>query len=408
MLSGKPNHQQLSSQSQFQLPNHRRCDRRNYTVSYSVGLSWSTFASSITMVTQSPSSPSSSQPLLGIRLSHIILPSQTDGMNHEELVDSLDALIRQEVFYRCGDYLSRQQIEASSRGDDWKREGAATDPAPDAVDASCREKMCEWSYRVCDHFKIPRNIVAVAFSFLHRFVNGCSCDRTAFKLASMTALYVATKVFDGRQLSISTLAELSRGEFEVSHISEMEMIMLRTLDWKLNPPTVQDFIQYFLAFLPSQCSQATYIAQRAMFFAELSVYDYDLISHDRGVIALAGIFNAIEAVLGQDPHLSHDIETYLLDAIQCHYPCGCSPSRIGRCAQSSVAVQSIQRRLWYVFSCSAQSVDEKAPSRMDSSDKKTRRPNGVVESKQGEPKSPTSVHQVTSVSPVCVTDGSRL
>ena len=60
------------------------------------------------------------------------------------------------------------------------------------VDAVCREKMCEWSYRVCDHFHVPRDMVAISFSYLDRFLDRCQCDRTTFKLAAMTTLYMAT------------------------------------------------------------------------------------------------------------------------------------------------------------------------------------------------------------------------
>ena len=340
-------------------------------------------------------------------MSHVITPSQTDGMDHEELTNTLCGLIRQEASYSCGDYLGKQHREAHSGLEDNKPQEVGLNADPNAVDASCREKMCEWSYRVCDHFKVPRNIVAVAFSFLDRFVNRCSCDRTAFKLASMTALYMATKVFNGKQLSIVTLAELSRGEFDVSHISEMEMIMLRTLDWKLNPPTVQDFIQYFLTFLPSNCSQTTFIAQRAMFFAELCVYDYDLVGYDRGLLAQAAILNAIEAVLGEDPGITREMQSLLLDALDLFYPSDAMPHTC-RLRHPRIMVQNTQRRLWYLFGCSAQSAQEKTSMQLDRSDSlHLKRPQTTIERKAPEPKSPTSVHQVAHISPISVTNESR-
>mmetsp|Transcript_2267 Transcript_2267/g.3124 ORF Transcript_2267/g.3124 Transcript_2267/m.3124 type:complete len:350 (-) Transcript_2267:218-1267(-) len=338
----------------------------------------------------------SSSPLLGIRMSSVLPPSQTDGMDHETLMDSLDVMITQEASYSCEDYLSRDYTaEEKSWGESKSNDVSAVDL--NLVDASCREKMGEWSYRVCDHFKVPRNIVAVAFSFLDRFVNRCSCDRTAFKLASMTALYMATKIFNGRQLSIATLAELSRGEFEASHISEMEAVMLKNLNWKLNPPIVQDFIQFFITLLPSHCPRKILITQRAMFFAELSVYDYDLLLHDRGVIALASIFNAIDAVIGvEDPLLANELEHILLNAIRSRYSSCCSSSGFDRMQQPSGLVQSTQRRLWYLYSCSAQAADDKAVV-SDKADK-SRKPNNNL---QKVPGSPTSVFQVVSVvSPV--------
>ena len=39
------------------------------------------------------------------------------------------------------------------------------------VDEICRQKMCEWSYRVIDHFNGRREIVAIAQNFVDRFLN---------------------------------------------------------------------------------------------------------------------------------------------------------------------------------------------------------------------------------------------
>lgn len=345
----------------------------------------------------------STSPLLGIRMCSVLPPSQVDGVSREELFGRLNALITQEKRYKCEDYLCRQIKEDEQCGTEEREEKSSE---ANSVDASCREKMCEWSYRVVDHFKVPRNIVAVAFSFLDRFVNTCSCDRTAFKLASMTALYMATKLFNGRQLSIATLAELSRGEFDISHIAEMETIMLKTLEWRLNPPIVQDLVQYFLALFPASFPYSELIGRRAFFFAELCVYDYDHILTERGVLAIASIFNAIDAVLVSvdEPHLASELENSLLNAIHVQYPSCCTEKGVDQNQEPSALVQSTQRRLWYLYSCSAQASQENAVERSQPKDKRRRK----VNADHGAPKSPTSVHQVASISPSSIASNKSL
>ena len=319
------------------------------------------------------------------------------------------------------------------------------------IDTSCREQMCEWTFRICNHFHIPRYLVGVAFNFLDRFLHVISascCDRRSFKLASMTSLYIATKIFSPITnnnnnnnnnnshnnnnhnhhsyeplLSINTLAELSRGEFEIQHIAQMELLMLELLEWKVHPPVVQDYVHYLLTYLLSSqynhCClekiQWRTIVQRTMFFAELTVYDYDLILHDRAILALACIFNAMEAVLLMDMrhchhhghhrhHVHHhrpqaeeednrqeayslivqEMELLLLGTVQSHYPSfpttwsssfphqqqqqqeqqqqQAPPSPQGHQSrqreQLETWVRRTQRRLWYLFSCSAQSIQE--------------------------------------------------
>jgi hypothetical protein len=129
-----------------------------------------------------------------------------------------------------------------------------TETGIEPVDSSWRGLMTEWEYKIIDHFGLSREIVAISFSYLDRFTAKCKCDRKAYKLAAMTSIFIATKIYNSRQLAIGTLATLSRGEFEISHIAQMELIILKTLEWKVNPPTVQSFIHIWDGLLPKGAS----------------------------------------------------------------------------------------------------------------------------------------------------------
>lgn len=83
-------------------------------------------------------------------MSTVLQPSQTDGMDHERLMESLDALITQEASYSCDDYLSRQHRKAQEENARQGKTPAKDEEDPNLVDASCREKMCEWSYRASE------------------------------------------------------------------------------------------------------------------------------------------------------------------------------------------------------------------------------------------------------------------
>ena len=232
-------------------------------------------------------------PLLSLRMKGYPVRGFSD-MNYEDALERLSVLVEQERKYKCRDYLSR--CKNSQHGTSQGSNESPTE-SEDTIDTFCREKMCEWSYRVCDHFFINREIVSFSFSILDRFVDRCQCDRAAFKLASMTSLYIATKIFDARQLPISSLAVLSGGEFEMVHIAAMERIILKTLEWRLNPPTVQAFITCLHVLLQIEDSElATAVYQRACFFAELCVFDYSLVTQDRCLVAVAALLNAFDAM----------------------------------------------------------------------------------------------------------------
>lgn len=272
----------------------------------------------------------SSTPSLGLRMQNSVSFDAEDSET-DEMIGCLTTMLAQSKTYKCGDYLRRNQPEHGQKNLSKEK----------TVDENCREKMIEWSYKVCDHFRIPREIVAFASSYLDRFVEKCGCDRTAFKLAAMTSLYVATKTLNGKQISINTLAELSRGEFQAAHIAEMERIMLDTLKWKLNPPTVQSYIRQILLLMPSR-KNMDLIHHHAVFLAELSVFDYDFVRHDKVLIALGAVMIAVQGAL--DKVLSDFVKTNVLELLRSEYG-----------VQIDLRLlENVQKRLFFLYSCSTE------------------------------------------------------
>lgn len=277
-------------------------------------------------------------PLLSLRMKPSSSGQQEDVMaRYDEALDSLAIMTSQDAAYKARDYLGRRRKRSASEFPNQQN-------LEEVVDETCRERMCEWSYRVCDHFGVSREIVAFTLSFLDRFIDRCSCDRTAFKLASMTSLYMATKMLNSKQISLASLAELSRGEFAMAHLAEMERIILETLDWKLNPPTAQSFIQHLRVLLPTMDEGVEEeIFERATFYAELSVYDYSFVTEDRYLIAVACILNAFQTI--DDVYKVRELHTEFLASIN---SCLCVDV-------IPIDLERAQDRLWYLYSCSAQS-----------------------------------------------------
>lgn len=285
-------------------------------------------------------------PLLSLRMK----PTESEQLaGYDDALDCLDVLTAQDAVYKARDYIGRRR----------KRGFSEVPLSPDeAVDPACRELMCEWSYRICDHFDTSREIVAFAFSFLDRFIDRCSCDRTAFKLAAMTSLYIATKMLNVKQLSIASLAELSRGEFQTEHIAQMERIILSSLDYRMNPPTVQSFIQHLRTLFPAMDgSTADAVYKRAIFYAELAVYDYSFITEHRYQIAVACILNAFLDVEGE----------YAAEQLQSEF---LATLRASLCVDVNFAtLEQAQERLWYLYGCSAESQFNESQHDLDCSER---------------------------------------
>ena len=112
-----------------------------------------------------------------------------------------------------------------------------------------RRKICQWSFKVIDHFKIDREIVSSAMNILDRYLakeNNCldrrsmevsedrvcfqTIDSRTFQLIAMTSLYLSMKLSDSdegqysssRKLRLNSFVELSRGQFCADEITKME------------------------------------------------------------------------------------------------------------------------------------------------------------------------------------------
>jgi Cyclin, N-terminal domain/Cyclin, C-terminal domain len=217
------------------------------------------------------------------------------------------------------------------------------------VDTVCREKMCEWSYRVCDHFAVEREIVAIAFSYLDRFTDRCTCDRTTFKLAAVTSLFMANKIFNTNKIPLRRFIELSKGEFEKCDILEMEITILQTLAWQVNPPTLHCFVEHLCAVLPSLFDESRLIIcvyQRAIFLAELALYDSTFVEKKKPMVAVAAVLNAIEGL--EEGVLTELKEEQFVQSIETSFGISYDDDDL----------KSIRRRLWYVYSLTAQCRDD--------------------------------------------------
>lgn len=237
--------------------------------------------------------------------------------DHKDMIgDNLRSMLRQEGSgqYDCVDYLSMSpwqqhvyQITKRRSSDRYPKKEITNETR---IDAYCREQIVEWSFRVVDYFRIDREVVALSISFLDRFLATCRCDRTSFKLAATTTLNLAVKLLYPCKLGdLGILSDLSRGEFDMADVAEMENYVLRSLSWRLHPPTAIAFATLLLDYV--FCDAVLEISQTDLddlydvssFFSDLAVCDYFFVTMKSSSIAIASILNALEGMFGPDNRL---------------------------------------------------------------------------------------------------------
>lgn len=236
----------------------------------------------------------------------------------DELIERISALKTQEEGYRCPDYLGKTKRSKSCSQDQTSKQAnptynIETSDIADLTSAEWREEMCEWSYTVIDHCDIDREAVAISFSFLDRFLAKMQCNRKQFKLAAMTALYLAVKLFSRKRIKAQSLAELSCGHFTAGNIEAMELIILDVLSWRTHPPTPVTFVYHIFLLLPPLTPQAeSAIQDISTYLVELSVCDYWFVTYKSSCVALASVVTAmslLESSLGSSLNFHSEFQT---------------------------------------------------------------------------------------------------
>lgn len=131
----------------------------------------------------------------------------------------------------------------------------------DLVNEFWRRKLCEWVYEVVDHFKFDREVVSVALNYLDRAVSMSTSPigKKDFQLYTVTSLYMAIKIHGESEsygnsrlkLKIASFVELSRGCFSAKLIEDTEKLILKKLNWHVNPPTMLKYIHSLIQLCPA-------------------------------------------------------------------------------------------------------------------------------------------------------------
>lgn len=271
--------------------------------------------------------------------------SFTKSLPRDCVLERLQAMVLQEeTHYNYESYfpsLSWEEMERQSQ-----------------LNASWREKICQWSYNVVDHFDLPREVVAISLNLFDRYLatRGNECSGNMALLASLTTLHIAIKVHSEKNIKLSTLASLSRGQFGAEHIEQMEWRIMSALGWKLHPPTLFAFVSHLLMLFPSDVHQSVRkeLFEVAIYMAELSVCDSFFVKFPASAISLAAIINVIEDMPGDRLPLESQDEFW---ATLSRHVNGFNPADIGACRE----------RLRSMFSATGPTSTQPASDYYDSS-----------------------------------------
>lgn len=174
--------------------------------------------------------------------------------------------------------------------------------------ADARSEAVEWILKVAGYYSFSAATAVLALNYLDRFLFSCCFQSHREKkpwmtqLASVACLSLAAKVEETQvPLLLDLQVEDSKFVFEAKTIQRMEILILSTLQWKMNPVTPLSFIDYVtrrLGLKDHSCWEFLWRCERLL----LSVIsDCRFMCYLPSVIATATmlhIFNSVEPCLG--------------------------------------------------------------------------------------------------------------
>ncbi|KAJ8476879.1 hypothetical protein OPV22_020606 [Ensete ventricosum] len=166
---------------------------------------------------------------------------------------------------------------------------------------SARSDAVRWILKMRVLFGLGMRTAYVAVSYLdhfcvHRLIDSMRGKKWAIRLLSVSCLSLAVKM---EELKIPALSEFRTEDyrFQTEAIQRMELLILSTLEWKMNMITPFSYLSYFASRFLEHGSEA--LAWEAITLILASIEAINLVEYRPSVVAVAAILAASHERLTQ-------------------------------------------------------------------------------------------------------------
>uniref|UniRef100_A0A5B7AEE7 Putative cyclin D3-1 n=1 Tax=Davidia involucrata TaxID=16924 RepID=A0A5B7AEE7_DAVIN len=171
--------------------------------------------------------------------------------------------------------------------------------------AEARREAVEWMLKVNAHYSFSALTAVLAINYLDRFLFSFHFQREKpwmIQLAAVACLSLAAKVEETQvPLLLDLQVEETRYVFEAKTIQRMEILVLSTLQWKMNPVTPLSFLDYITRRLGLKNNLCWEFLKRCECLTVSIISDCRFMCYLPSVIATATMvhaFNSVEPCIG--------------------------------------------------------------------------------------------------------------
>ncbi|XP_044491903.1 cyclin-D3-3-like [Mangifera indica] len=180
-----------------------------------------------------------------------------------------------------------------------------------------REEAMDWIFKVKAFFGFKALTAVLAVNYFDRFVSSFKFQRDApwmGQLTAVTCLSLAAKVEETQvPLLLDLQVEESKYVFEAKTIQKMEILVLSTLDWRMNPVTPISFFDFIVRRLGLKTHLRWGFMSRCECLLLSVIADSRFIAYPPSVLATATMLHAIKDV---EPLNHVEYQTQLMSVLK--------------------------------------------------------------------------------------------
>ncbi|XP_027105992.1 cyclin-D3-3-like [Coffea arabica] len=212
--------------------------------------------------------------------------------------------------------------------------------AKDPVFSAARREAVEWILKVNAYYGFSTLTAILAINYLDRFLSSLHYQKDKpwmIQLASLTCLSLAAKV---EEIQVPLLLDFqvldSKYVFEAKTIQKMELLILSTLKWRMNPVTPISFLDHIIRRLGLKSHVHWEFLRRCESLLLTVMPDSGFSSYLPSVLATAIMLHVIHQV---DPYNAIDYENQLLEVL------GISKTKVTDCYEAIAVLSSTSNSL---------------------------------------------------------------
>jgi len=219
----------------------------------------------------------------------------------EETKCKIAALDRENVLMNCMEYkddilkyMRKLEIENRPKGSYMKKQLDIT--------TSMRSILIDWLVEVSEEYKLNVETLYLAVDYTDRFLSQMSVLRGKLQLVGTASMYIAAKYEEITPPDVNEFVYITDDTYTKKQVLRMEHLLLKVLDFKMSPPTINWFLSHYLRFIklgtnlnnPNNEDLYTRIENLSRYLAELTLIDADtFLAYLPSEIAASSIYLAL-------------------------------------------------------------------------------------------------------------------